>query len=263
MTDLIEKYTKHINRFAFDFLSYRKRAFDRNSNAPTCLIDAVCTEILLPCAPATFPTYTHAIETDIHRMIEEIPDCLKSTVGTLRCRDYLSPLAIACHNSQIPLHIVKLLLATTHALYGKFEVLNQLIYLLNHNPISIYKDFGEFGGSIGENRVNELKAMFADFNIDVNAVETHLEYLIRINETLLSHPVHSPTKKYILHNYARGIILKYLRLQNDNEDICPICHDAFIDKNDDELKVLVCGHILCNVCMKETEILCPTCRTPL
>jgi hypothetical protein len=256
MTDLIEKYTAHNGRFWMDIVSKNYPEYSRNNDAPTCLVDAVCTEIRLPCTASTFREYTETIESDIKRMIEEIPNSLKSTVGTMRCRDYMTPLAIACYNERIPLTIIELMARKIHENFGKSELLNNCVYLMNWKPTGLIEDF-PIAESIPGNRSNSIIEILNEYFIDDSSIQEHIRYLTWISERVRERNTETVVK-YVLHPYARGVMIKYLKSSGDSDDICSICHDVLIEKNDDDLKVLVCGHIMCNECFRGDE--CPVCR---
>ena len=61
-------------------------------------------------AKHSFSAYTPKIEEDIKQIVKLTPQSLNCILGVLRCRDYLPPLAAACWNKNIPVHMVEFLL---------------------------------------------------------------------------------------------------------------------------------------------------------
>lgn len=74
------------------------------------LIDIFCTGCNLPFAKSTFNIYNIGIENDIKNIIKLTPDSINCIGGSLRCRDFITPLYMACINTKIPIYIIELLL---------------------------------------------------------------------------------------------------------------------------------------------------------
>ena len=74
------------------------------------LIDAFFTECNLPYARHSRPYYTQEIEDDIKEIIKQNPLTIHCNIGHLRCRDLVTPLGAACHNHNIPVHMIEFLL---------------------------------------------------------------------------------------------------------------------------------------------------------
>jgi hypothetical protein len=74
------------------------------------LLNALFTGCRLPCAQKKFEVYTPEIEQDIKDIVQLTPQSMNCILGTLRCRTEVPPLAVACFNDNIPLHIVEFLL---------------------------------------------------------------------------------------------------------------------------------------------------------
>ena len=74
------------------------------------LLDAFFTGCTLPCQSHTHTTYTQEIEDDIKEIIIQSPQTIHCNMGHLRCRDKMTPLAAACSNKNIPIHMIEFLL---------------------------------------------------------------------------------------------------------------------------------------------------------
>jgi hypothetical protein len=107
-----------------------KREFDPKGNPQ--LLDALSSGCMLPYVRNTFAHFTPETERDIIDIVNLTPQSMNCVLGTLRCRQQVPPLAAACFNVAIPLHIIEFLLqkgANPHA---------TLLY--NGRPISILND---------------------------------------------------------------------------------------------------------------------------
>jgi len=72
------------------------------------LYDMLSTGSTLPFAASTFSKYTQDIEEDIKLLIVNNPHSMHCTFGSLRCRDHIPPLGMACIN-RIPIHIIEMM----------------------------------------------------------------------------------------------------------------------------------------------------------
>ncbi len=74
------------------------------------LLDALFTGCKLRLANSTFDTYNQEIEYDIKEIVKLTPQSVNCILGKLRCREMVTPLAAACFNTNIPVHIIEFLL---------------------------------------------------------------------------------------------------------------------------------------------------------
>ena len=144
---LKKKYNKYDNDYENHYLNEKNEHLFKHHQ----LIDALCTGCDLPFARGAFDTYNLEIENDIKSIVSLIPDSVHCIMGTLRCRSGVPPLAMACFNPNIPLHIIDYLLD-----HGADP---NLTYLLNGKPISILDDMSD--NNIG--RIDEIKKLFSKY----------------------------------------------------------------------------------------------------
>ena len=102
--------------------SYYENEYRRNEPISSILIDLLCTESRLPCAYSSHNVFTDNTFNDLKEIIRIAPQSLKSDYGQLRCRFYLSPLDIACHNVHIPLYVIKYIIEKNADMYHCFEL---------------------------------------------------------------------------------------------------------------------------------------------
>lgn len=76
------------------------------------LLDALFTGCDLPFArnQSSFHEYNDQVEQDIIKMIQLMPQSIHCNIGELRCRSRVTPLLVACLNTNIPIKIIDLLL---------------------------------------------------------------------------------------------------------------------------------------------------------
>jgi hypothetical protein len=150
---LLKKYKAYSN---IDFVY---TLIDDNSDSDNVyggdeLLDALFTGCNLPFARSTFTGYTASTEQDIKFIVEYIPHSIKCTKGQLRCREYVTPLAAACMNINIPMHIIECLLQNGADPNG--------MYKLNGRYIKIIDDFKN---TIAESRYNEVYNLFVRYGL--------------------------------------------------------------------------------------------------
>ena len=110
--------------------SYYENEYIRNEPISSILIDLLCTESRLPCAYSSHNVFTDNTFNDLKEIIRIAPQSLKSHYGQLRCRFYLSPLDIACHNVHIPLYVIKYIVEKNADMYHFFELNGYKIHIL-------------------------------------------------------------------------------------------------------------------------------------
>lgn len=74
------------------------------------LYDALATGCNLPYANHSVKSFDTSVWHDIEYLVHSDPEFLKFNEGTLRCRDAVTPLGIACYNDNIPIFIIDFLL---------------------------------------------------------------------------------------------------------------------------------------------------------
>ena len=79
-------------------------------DAKPYLLDALSTGCNYPLAKRTFNEYTPEVEQDVQNMISLTPRSMNCILGEFRITKFISPLAIACFNPNIPVHIIERLL---------------------------------------------------------------------------------------------------------------------------------------------------------
>ena len=149
---------------------------------------------------STFNTYTKEIENDIYDIINLIPNILQCTLGTLRCRDNMTALHLACVNPNIPIKIIKYMIF-------KGADLNQT-YFLNNKKINIIDDIEDHmsDDAITEKRLKNLK------NLN-NPLNGHLK--IKLEKGPLFHYINNETFTDLIINNEYNNFL-------DNLNMCEI-----------------------------------------
>ena len=95
------------------------------------LIDILSSGCYLPCTKSTYNRFDSSMEKDILEIIRIHPESLNSKYGNMRCRYYISPLDMACVNTDIPLSIIKLLIKNKANMYHMFEMNGSPLHILN------------------------------------------------------------------------------------------------------------------------------------
>jgi hypothetical protein len=106
---------------------------------PPQLLDALFAGCHLPYAKSSVASYDETIEKDIYDIVKLIPNVMNCNLGTLRCRDLITPLCAACVNENIPLHIIKFLHANGANIKQKIRVNGHNVDILddlNDNTMS-------------------------------------------------------------------------------------------------------------------------------
>ena len=144
--------------------SYYENSFIRNEPISSILIDLLCSGSHLPCAYSSHSVFTNDTFEDLKEIIRIAPHSLKSNYGQLRCRYYLSPLDIACHNINIPMYVIEYILNQDVDIYHYYE--------LNGCKTHIFED------CIGEIRENHIKQLFEKkgFNSEKMKINSTLHY---------------------------------------------------------------------------------------
>lgn len=101
----IEELVKKYSIFNSDY----ERSKDI-SKSPPQLLDAVSSGFAVSVLVQTFNKYSDEIGEDIKDIVRLMPNSIFCNMGRLRLRENLTPLAMACHNPNIPLNIIKFLL---------------------------------------------------------------------------------------------------------------------------------------------------------
>jgi hypothetical protein len=131
INELVSKYSAYNSEYVYAY-EHQQGLRDGFPGGNPQLLDALFTGYKLPFSYSRFDEYHQEIEHDIKEIVVLTPQSMTCTIGTLRCRAYVPPLAAACINENIPLHIVEFLLekgANPNATYD-----------LNGQPIDILSD---------------------------------------------------------------------------------------------------------------------------
>lgn len=117
----LEKITRLVNKYNYYNEEYAKALTgkdnwvdeDYKSRYPggnPQLLDALFAGCRLPFAYSSVTAYTPEVEEDIKAILDLMPQSTTCIIGQLRCRNYVTPLVVACHNKKMPLHMIELLL---------------------------------------------------------------------------------------------------------------------------------------------------------
>lgn len=151
MDALIKKYPKYN-------AEYNHFVKDKTSCGNPLLLDALFTGCKLLYADHTFKKYTQELEEDIKKIIKLMPQSIHCNIGIIRCRNGVPPLAAACHNDKMPIHMIEFLLENgadpnqTYDLNGmQISILADLKICLEPNRFeAIEALFKKFGGVVSE-----------------------------------------------------------------------------------------------------------------
>ena len=149
-------YYRTLTKYLLRYNHYQKTYAERVRNnsayegeANPILSDILFTGLNFPFASSTFNTLNPTIWSDFHQIVRLMPSAIHSTYCRLRCREYITPLYIACVNEQVPLEIVKSLIANGARVDHKVHV--------NSLEIGILEDIEKV---ISKERYEQLQALF-------------------------------------------------------------------------------------------------------
>jgi hypothetical protein len=125
------------------------------------LLDLMSTGCTLPFGKGSKECFDQYFKEDLLYILKHYDNCLDYPYGTLRCREKISPLAMACININVPVSIIDILLKNggnvneSHYLDGcKIKLLNDLKYHLYDN-------------NLNSERVKQIEQIFI-FHIHMN-----------------------------------------------------------------------------------------------
>ena len=107
---------KKKNLYLFNKYNCYQKEFEKylftpeNYDKTPILYDALSTGLTLPFARSSFDKFTEETYQDIIDIIKLVPNSIKYRFGQLRCREKITPLYVACTNSNIPNNIIEILL---------------------------------------------------------------------------------------------------------------------------------------------------------
>ena len=149
--ELYQKYSYYNKRYEIP-LNYWYRIYEDLVIEPTQLLDALFAGCKLPYASSSVKYYDDTVEQDIKDIIRLIPNSIYCNLGSLRCRYYVTPLAAACHNDNIPSHIIKLL----------FEAgCSSLTQIKLNTSVILLRD--DIHGNIEEPRLSQILLLFEQY----------------------------------------------------------------------------------------------------
>jgi len=150
----LDKYKKdlHTLYLLIQKYSYYENEYRRNEPISSILIDLLCAGSLLPYAYSNHYVFTNDTFEDLKEIIRIAPHSLTSNYGQLRCRYYLSPLDMACHNINVPMYAIEYMLSQGADMYHYYE--------FNGCKTHILED------CIGEIRENNIKQLFEKKGFD-------------------------------------------------------------------------------------------------
>lgn len=158
--DLIQKYKIYNSYYENPGKNYfTEKDYDPLGNPQ--LLDMLYTGCTLPYAKSTFNTYNISIENDIKEIIKLTPKSIFCNLGALRCRDEVTPLEIACCNTNIPIHIIEYL-------FQNGANVNETIKF-NGYPCKIFYDLDIVG--LDFVRKESIKALFVKYGFVENKSE--------------------------------------------------------------------------------------------
>lgn len=148
--------TKYLLRYNHYQKTYAERvrkdpAFKGEANP--ILSDILFTGLDWPFARSTFNTFSPAIWSDFHEIVRLMPSAIHSKYCTLRCREYITPLYIACGNEHVPLEIVQSLIANGARVDDKIQVNCRDTGILEDHKTAI-------GTVLSKERYEQLQALF-------------------------------------------------------------------------------------------------------
>lgn len=147
---LVKKYSEYNSDYEKPgYNSKTKKEFDPKGNPQ--LLDALFTGCEL-FAKSTFRTYTSEIEEDIKKIVELTPQSMNCILGTLRCIDEVPPLAAACFNTNIPIHIIEFLLKKGANPNATLKINNHAVRILS-----------ELKNCLEEDRFTIIKKLFIEY----------------------------------------------------------------------------------------------------
>lgn len=155
INDLVNKYSKYNRKYERSLTDWLTGAELVPKGNPQ-LLDALFTGCRFPFAESTFEAYTPEIEQDIKDIVKLTPQSMNCILGTLRCRYFVPPLAVACVNVNIPLHIVEFLLQQGANPKATLE--------LNNCPISILADLRDDLNEVDPQRFAAIKTLFIKYS---------------------------------------------------------------------------------------------------
>ena len=150
----LDKYKKDLHKLylLIQKYSYYENEYRRNEPISSILIDLLCTGSALPRAYSSHSVFTNDTFEDLKEIIRIAPHSLKSNYGQLRCRYYLSPLDMACHNINVPMYAIEYILSQCADMYHCYD--------FNGCKTHILED------SIWEVRKTKLKQLFENKGFD-------------------------------------------------------------------------------------------------
>lgn len=106
-----KKIAELVNKYSSGNLDFLNHYEEKECLGRPQLLDAVSSGNGLPrCYPCpTYKAFSKEIEDDILDIIELMPDTLNCSMGFLKCRKDITPLAAACHNENLPLPLIEIL----------------------------------------------------------------------------------------------------------------------------------------------------------
>lgn len=149
INELVNKYNAYNRLYENPPIdNFTNQAIDPRGNPQ--LLDALFTGYM-----KHHPDYTPESEKDIKDLVKLTPQSLHCILGSLRCREEVTPLYMACLNVKIPLHIVEFLLqngadpnATLLVTTRRTSILTDLACALDDKRFdSIKALFDKFKGS--------------------------------------------------------------------------------------------------------------------
>ena len=106
----IQKYNKQQKEYDDEFTYQSPLKKDTKKWMNPILLDIFFSGVCLPFASSTFPLYNAERDLDATYIIQMYPKFVHSDFGMLRCRYKVSPLYVACLNSNVPIQTIECLL---------------------------------------------------------------------------------------------------------------------------------------------------------
>ena len=119
------------------------------------LYDMLCSGCALPYAHSSFPDLNQNVEDDILFCLEHSPWSMQWNGGNLRCRDMVSPLAIATFNGKVKVSIVRRMFERGAHPYARLRV--------NGRDTDVLTDHLQQTGHYRDRRTARLTRLYREF----------------------------------------------------------------------------------------------------
>lgn len=162
INELVAKYSKYNDIY----LDPKKYWFYENPKGNPHLLDALYSGCKLFLVARTFESYNPEMENDIKDIVKLTPQSINCIIGSHINRNEVPPLAAACFNVKMPLHIVEFLLQQGANPNATLKTMN--------GRISIFEDLKQhvgFNGFPDLERITAIKALFIKYGAKIETTQ--------------------------------------------------------------------------------------------